>query len=97
MIYQKEKEIKDLDDKLTDYDNKDLNEAVEKLKEANKSNNVEDIKSAMDNLNSVWNEKASHLYQESKQTTQSSDQGDVSEDTENKNTDIQDAEVIEED
>ena len=102
LIYQTEKQMKELDDKLTDDDKKDLNDSLDKLKEVNTSANVEDIKSAIDNLNSVWNEKASHLYQESKQTTQSSDQGDVSEDTENKNpdikdSDIQDAEVVEED
>ena len=102
LIYQTEKQMKELDDKLTDDDKKDLNDSLDKLKEVNTSANVEDIKSAIDNLNSVWNEKASHLYQESKQTTQSSAQGDVSEDTENKNpdikdSDIQDAEVVEED
>tara|TARA_B100000131_G_scaffold76905_1_gene73482 strand:- start:21762 stop:23681 length:1920 start_codon:yes stop_codon:yes gene_type:complete len=66
LIYQTEKQMKDLDDKLTDDDKKDLNEALDKLKEANKSTNVEDIKSAIENLNSVWNTKASSMYQSSK-------------------------------
>ena len=36
--------MKELDDKLTDDDKKDLNDALDKLKEANTSTNVDDIK-----------------------------------------------------
>ena len=66
LIYQTEKQMKDLDDKLTDDDKTDLIEALTKLQEAKESTNVEDIKSAIENLNSVWNTKASSMYQSSK-------------------------------
>ena len=66
LIYQTEKQRKELDDKLTDDDKKDLNDVLDKLKEANTSTNVDDIKAAIENLNSVWNTKASSMYQSSK-------------------------------
>ena len=101
LIYQTEKQMKELDDKLSDDDKKDLNEALDKLKEANSSTNVEDIKSAIDNLNSVWNAKASSMYQSSKEPSQGSAQADVSDDASNVKDDkkIEDAdfEVVEED
>ena len=68
LIYQTEKQMKELDDKLTDDDKKDLNDVLDKLKEANTSTNVDDIKAAIENLNSVWNTKASSMYQSSKDT-----------------------------
>ena len=101
LIYQTEKQMKELDDKLSDDDKKDLNEALDKLKEANSSTNVEDIKSAIDNLNSVWNAKASSMSQSSKEPSQGSAQADVSDDASNVKDDkkIEDAdfEVVEED
>ena len=48
LIYQTEKQMKELDDKLTDDDKKDLNDVLDKLKEANTSTNVDDIKAAND-------------------------------------------------
>ncbi len=104
LIYQTEKQMKDLDDKLSDDDKKDLNEALDKLKEANNSNNVADIQEAMDNLNSIWNTKASTMYNSSKGSADAASQPDSSDDTskgksEKKidDADIQDAEVVEED
>ena len=62
LVFQTEKQMKDLDDKLSDDDKNDLNDALEKLKKANESSVVEDIKSEMENLNSVWSSKASSMY-----------------------------------
>ncbi len=41
---------------------KNLNEALDKLKSANTSGNVEDIKAEIENLNSVWSAKSSSMY-----------------------------------
>ena len=62
--------MKDLDDKLSDDDKNDLNDALEKLKKANESSVVEDIKSEMENLNSVWSSKASSMYDASNANAQ---------------------------
>ena len=70
LVFQTEKQIKDLDDKLSDDDKLDLNNALEKLKKANESSVVEDIKSEMENLNSVWSSKASSMYDASNANAQ---------------------------
>ena len=62
--------MKDLDDKLSDDDKNDLNDALEKLKKANESSVIDDIKSEMENLNSVWSSKASSMYDASNANTQ---------------------------
>ena len=62
LIFQTEKQMKDLDDKLSEDDKKDLNEALDKLKKANESSIIEDIKSEMENLSNVWQSKASSMY-----------------------------------
>ena len=70
LVFQTEKQMKDLDDKLSDDDKNDLNDALEKLKKANESSVVEDIKSEMENLNSVWSSKASSMYDASNANAQ---------------------------
>ena len=70
LVFQTEKQMKDLDDKLSDDDRNDLNDALEKLKKANESSVVEDIKSEMENLNSVWSSKASSMYDASNANAQ---------------------------
>ena len=70
LVFQTEKQMKDLDDKLSDDDKNDLNDALEKLKKANESSVVEDIKAEMENLNSVWSAKASSMYDASNANTQ---------------------------
>jgi len=62
LVYQTEKQMKDLDDKLSEDDKKDLNEALDKLKAANTSGNTEDIKTEIENLNSVWSSKSAAMY-----------------------------------
>ncbi len=62
LVFQTEKQMKDLDEKLSEDDKKDLTEALDKLKKANESSVIEDIKTEMENLNSVWSSKASSMY-----------------------------------
>ena len=70
LVFQTEKQMKDLDEKLSDDDKNDLNDALEKLKKANESSVVDDIKSEMENLNSVWSAKASTMYDASNANAQ---------------------------
>ena len=67
LIYQTEKNLKEFEEKLSDDDKKRLEEAVEKLKTASAGSNLEDMKSATENLNSAWNEIAGKMYESSKQ------------------------------
>ena len=70
LVYQTEKQMKDLDDKLSEDDKKDLNEALDKLKAANTSGNVDDIKTEIENINSVWSSKSSSMYANSTDGTE---------------------------
>ena len=67
LIYQTEKNLKEFEEKLSDDDKKRLEEAVEKLKTASAGSNLEDMKSATEDLNSAWNEIAGKMYESSKQ------------------------------
>ena len=62
--------MKDLDDKLSDDDKNELNDALDKLKKANESSVLDDIKAEMENLNSVWSSKASSMYDASSAGTE---------------------------
>lgn len=67
LTYQTEKNLKEFEEKLSDDDKKRLEEAVEKLKTASAGSNLEDMKSATEDLNSAWNEIAGKMYESSKQ------------------------------
>ena len=71
LVYQTEKQISELGDKLTSKDKESLEEAIENLKEANKSSDVEMIEKSINDLNSTWQGLSEKLYQESKSDTDS--------------------------
>jgi len=64
LAFQTEKQLKEFGDKITAEARGKVESANEKLKEAIKSNNAATIKTAMDALNSAWNEASSQMYQQ---------------------------------
>ena len=66
LVYQTEKNLKEFDDKLDKADKKSLTDAVEKLKTANSGSNIDDIKSEMENLNTIWSGLATKMYDTAK-------------------------------
>ncbi|MBN2366412.1 MAG: molecular chaperone DnaK [Calditrichaeota bacterium] len=64
LVYQTEKNLKEYGDKIDSTAKNKIEAAVGRLKEALKSENVDEIKSATDALNQVWNESASTMYQQ---------------------------------
>jgi len=66
LIYQTEKNIKEFDDKLTEDDKKQIQEAVENLKKANAGSNINDIRNSTEELNKVWNDVANKMYARTK-------------------------------
>jgi molecular chaperone DnaK len=77
LVYQTEKNIKEFDEKLDEADKKSLTEAVEKLKTANGGSNIDDIKSEMENLNTIWSGLATKMYDTAK--TEEAPQADSTE------------------
>jgi molecular chaperone DnaK len=64
LVYQSEKNLKEYGDKLDATAKNKIDAALNRLKEALKTDNLEEIKSATDALNQVWSEYASTMYQQ---------------------------------
>ena len=63
LIFSTEKQLKEMGDKVPADKKAELESALEKLREAHKSGNIDSIKPAMDDLNTIWNDVASAMYQ----------------------------------
>ncbi|MBT6871494.1 MAG: molecular chaperone DnaK [Candidatus Marinimicrobia bacterium] len=72
LIYQTEKQISEMDDKLTDDDKMPVNAAVEQLKEANKGTDIESIKEYTEALNQAWSKVSEKVYQQTQEDTTAS-------------------------
>lgn len=62
LIFQTEKQLKDYGDKLSDGNKSAINGALEKLKEAHKSQDATAIDTALASLNAAWQAAASEMY-----------------------------------
>jgi molecular chaperone DnaK len=62
LSFQTEKQLKEFGDKISAEARGKVESANEKLKEAIKTNNSASIKSAMEALNTAWNEASSQMY-----------------------------------
>ncbi|MCH8872653.1 molecular chaperone DnaK [candidate division KSB1 bacterium] len=63
LVYQTEKNITEMEDKLSADDKSKLEAAVGRVKEALKGENMDEIKSSSEALSQVWSEMASKMYQ----------------------------------
>jgi len=62
VVYQTEKQVSEMGDKLNDEDKGKIEAALGRLKEAQKGSNLDEIKSALEAVNSTWNEIAQKMY-----------------------------------
>jgi molecular chaperone DnaK len=63
LVFQTEKQLKEYGDKLSDGNKTAINNALTKLKEAHKNQDVGAIDIAMNELNTAWQAAASEMYQ----------------------------------
>ena len=63
LIFQTEKQLKEYGEKLSDGNKNAINGALEKLREAHKSQDLAAIDNAMNALNTAWQAAASEMYQ----------------------------------
>lgn len=63
LIFQTEKQLKEYGEKLSDGNKNAINGALEKLREAQKSQDLAAIDNAMNALNTAWQAAASEMYQ----------------------------------
>jgi molecular chaperone DnaK len=73
LVYQTEKNIKEYGERVDADDVKKLQDGVEAVKSALKSDQVDEIKSTSERLNGLWQEVAQRMYQKA---AQSQDAGD---------------------
>ncbi len=67
LVYQTEKNLKELGDKIEPDARAKVEAALERAKEAIKSDNTDEIISARDGLNAAWHEAASKMYSQAGQ------------------------------
>ena len=68
LIYQTEKSLKELGDKVSDSDKSSVETAIKKLKESLEKDNIEDIKSDTENLKQASYKIAEQLYKQQAET-----------------------------
>ncbi len=61
-IYQTEKQLKEMGEKMSQEDKTKLETALGRLKEAHKNGNIDEMKSAIEGVNTTWNEVAQKMY-----------------------------------
>ena len=86
LIFQTEKAIKDLGDKVDSKDKEEAENKIKELKEAIEKNDVEDIKKKTESLNEVAMKLATKAYEEAAKNNQTA-QTETSNNTENKKAD----------
>ncbi len=96
LVFQTERQMKELEAKLTGDNKSRLEAAVSRVKEALKGSSVSEIKSATEDLNSVWQQIAPSLYQDAGQGQPAGSTGGGSTSSE-PGTESADYEVVDED
>ncbi len=62
MIFQTEKQLKEFGDKLSDDKKKPIEDALEELKKAYETKEVETIQPALDKINEAWKTASEEMY-----------------------------------
>jgi molecular chaperone DnaK len=77
-IFQTEKQIKELEDKIVETDKMEIEESLSQLKKQFESKNLDDIDRIVDSINQKWHSITTKLYQDSqKPNTETSETQDV--------------------
>jgi molecular chaperone DnaK len=73
LIFQVEKAMKDIEDKLSEEEKTEVTTAIDELKSAHSEKNVDEIKSKMENVNSVFQKISEKIYSQQSPETQTED------------------------
>ena len=66
LVYQTEKNIKEMESKLGDDSKAKLEAGRDRLKKALEGSDIDELKSASDDLNTIWNEVSASMYDQYK-------------------------------
>jgi molecular chaperone DnaK len=77
-IFQIEKSMKDLDDKITEEQKSEITSDLDELKKAHSEKDVEKIKELVDKVNTTFQNISMNLYQQAQDmTSQMTNEGDA--------------------
>lgn len=94
MIFQTEKQLKEFGDKLSEDKKKPIEEALEELKKAHESQEVDQIQPALDKINEAWKVASEEMYKA--QADQQQPGAETStEDNSNQSDDVEDVDFEE--
>ena len=93
LIFQTEKTIKDLGDKITDKEKEDLEDDIKELKEALEEDDIDDIKEKKESLQEKAMKFATRVYEEAAKERQA--EQDNSSDDKEKDDDVEEADIEE--
>ncbi len=96
LVYQTKKQVKEFEGKLDASTKEEIEKAVSKLEEVQKTGSADEIKKAMEELNEKWNEASTKMYQQAsaegaEQQGQPGDQQQQAPGDEEKKDDVEDA------
>ena len=94
--YQTEKTLKELGDKVSDSDRKDIETKIETLKKAAEGDDATSIKAATEDLQNAFNAISEQLYQQEQPTQEAPPAGDAGEAAPADDDDVIEGEVTEE-
>jgi len=77
MIFQTEKQLKDFGDKLSDDKKKPIEDALEDLKKAYETKEIETIQPALDKINEAWKVASEEMYKAQAEGQQGAPEGDA--------------------
>ncbi len=99
LVYQTEKNVTEMGDKLSADDKSQIETAVGRVKEALKTDNVDEIKSSTEALSKVWNGLASKMYQQQGAQADAGEQGSTAQPETGKDEKVEEAdfEVVDDD
>ncbi len=97
LAYQTEKNMKELGDKLDADSKSKLEAAVNRLREAMKSESVEQINAASEELSRIWNEVSSKIYQQGQAGAQTGATADTGQQAGGDNVQEAEFEVVDDD
>jgi molecular chaperone DnaK len=98
LVFQTKKQMEEMKDKLSSDSRSKLESAIKVVEDAVASNSTDQMKSATESLNKVWNEVASELYQKASQQTGAGPQDSGTQQKKPDEKEVQDAsyEVVDE-
>ena len=80
LVYQTEKQLEDLGDKIDENSKNEIKELVDNVKSLKDSQDIDKLKEAVDSLNKKWAEISQKIYANNPQSSDSAEQKNSSED-----------------